>query len=845
MNKIKHIIFLATFLFVYSYTYTQVFYMDSISNLTTVNTCSAVIYDNGGNADYLNNTNVTRTFCSTDGGPIRLNFNYLNLELGYDLLYIYDGPTVGSLIIDTLTGSDLNNPAMFYTSTSTCLTLQFTTDNNVQQNSGADGGFIAHVGCAPQSCNGNLPIADDCQNATQICTTNEYCGTNNGWYTIDAQYTDTYIGNSQFCGSIENNSWLKFIADSTDVSLRIELTNCINTNGFQLVLFEGNCDSLTQVGTYCWNSISSGLNTFNFNGLTKGKHYYLMLDGHAGNICEYTIKMLSGIKIDKIDIVDAKGNSDSAYYCLSECGTFTVTTSLANSGYSPSFTWYSIPAGVSGSDSILNFCPTQDINLYCDIVGSCGTILTDSFLVRVNEVTFSGLPSTISCNDAPVSLSAPSTLSPSGNITPCIYIKLTGNSQGSPLPVLTIIEGGSPRGSITVPSGGTLTLTAAYSSPSDTISFQFTGNTGGDIPYSVYDCSNDSLIYSGFWTSSNGTQVISTPGDIKGIANYTSTCNSGLTSTDYGYATFDPSEVSGPFPQNCSVTYNWDNQNGCIGSYTKNIIVTSPNTSYTYIDNGNGNYTFTNNSSSVYNQYHWAFGDGYTSSTTNPTHTFSANGTYIVALTTNDSMGISCVGYYLDTIVVTGVIAPLQCVAGFVMYPDTVENNVIVVNSSTGTNLTYLWDFGDGDTSTLQTPTHFYATSDHYYLCLTIDDGAGCVDMYCDSIGQNGVVFNKQTGFTINVIAPPLATQIDEQVAITSGVAIYPNPTTAEFMIELANYSPRTQLSIVSIEGKTVYTNNNINTNKVVINAADWNKGIYVVKITDEKSSQVLKLIKQ
>ncbi|HRN40574.1 MAG TPA: T9SS type A sorting domain-containing protein, partial [Vicingus sp.] len=80
---------------------------------------------------------------------------------------------------------------------------------------------------------------------------------------------------------------------------------------------------------------------------------------------------------------------------------------------------------------------------------------------------------------------------------------------------------------------------------------------------------------------------------------------------------------------------------------------------------------------------------------------------------------------------------------------------------------------------------------------------------------------------------------------VNSFVKIYPNPTTTDFIIELANYLPRTQLSIVSVEGKTVYTNNTINTNKIIVNAADWSKGIYVVKITDEKNTQILKLIKQ
>ena len=78
-----------------------------------------------------------------------------------------------------------------------------------------------------------------------------------------------------------------------------------------------------------------------------------------------------------------------------------------------------------------------------------------------------------------------------------------------------------------------------------------------------------------------------------------------------------------------------------------------------------------------------------------------------------------------------------------------------------------------------------------------------------------------------------------------SFVKIYPNPTSSAFIIELVNSFQDTQLSIVSIEGKTVYSKPTINTNKLLIDASEWSKGIYVVKITDKQSSKVMKLIKQ
>ncbi|MBX2960501.1 MAG: PKD domain-containing protein [Flavobacteriales bacterium] len=275
---------------------------------------------------------------------------------------------------------------------------------------------------------------------------------------------------------------------------------------------------------------------------------------------------------------------------------------------------------------------------------------------------------------------------------------------------------------------------------------------------------------------------------------------------------------------------------GVVRNRIARILNCGATANYTSTDNSNGNYTFTNTSTGSFNQTHWAFGDGTTSTAANPNHTFSANGTYVVVLTVNDSTNGSCTDYYLDTIVVTGVVAPLQCAAGFVMYLDA--GGVTVVNSSTGSNLTYLWDFGDGNTSNAQFPTHTYATTGNYYLCLTVDDGAGCVDMYCDSIGQNGVVFNKQTGFTINVIAPPLATQVNEQTSIINGLTIYPNPSSGIFIIE--HSKENIPFIITDISGRVINTGK-LTSNKTNIDLSKVQKGVYLLKIGE----QTTKLIRQ
>src|SRR5690606_10682664 len=44
------------------------------------------------------------------------------------------------------------------------------------------------------------------------------------------------------------------------------------------------------------------------------------------------------------------------------------------------------------------------------------------------------------------------------------------------------------------------------------------------------------------------------------------------------------------------------------------------------------------------------------------------------------------------------------------------------------TPISYLWDFGDGTTSTLQNPSHLYQNVGNYPVTLTIWTDAGCVD---------------------------------------------------------------------------------------------------------------------
>ena len=279
--------------------------------------------------------------------------------------------------------------------------------------------------------------------------------------------------------------------------------------------------------------------------------------------------------------------------------------------------------------------------------------------------------------------------------------------------------------------------------------------------------------------------------------------------------------------------------------YENNVVACDVTASFTYTDNGSGNYSFSNNSTGNFNKSRWSFGDGSISTASSLNHTFSANGTFMVVLAVKDStIGGACTRYSIDTVHVTGVVNPLQCVAGYSLYrSSSIPNSFTLVNSSVGSNLSYLWDFGDGGTSAQQYPSHSYYTAGPFNLCLTVDDSAGCIDTYCDSLGIDGVVF-KQAGFTINGIAPPIAdpdttggpdttiASIDHDWELISEVELYPNPLSDQLTIA-GNQLTINQIKIIDVTGKMIIT---INQHTRVVNVADLSSGIYFIRvITDER----------
>ena len=141
--------------------------------------------------------------------------------------------------------------------------------------------------------------------------------------------------------------------------------------------------------------------------------------------------------------------------------------------------------------------------------------------------------------------------------------------------------------------------------------------------------------------------------------------------------------------------------------------------------------------STQYSQVIWDFGDGNTSSQFSPSHNYRSPGTYTITLTVKSDS--SCViSTKSRTIVIMG--KPRgdfnfnsRCLNTPIQF-----NNLTIVGFGENSYNTVLWDFGDGQQSTLVSPTHNYVNTGTYNVSMIIA-GVNCPQLR-DTITKSIVI---------------------------------------------------------------------------------------------------------
>lgn len=372
------------------------------------------------------------------------------------------------------------------------------------------------------------------------------------------------------------------------------------------------------------------------------------------------------------------------------------------------------------------------------------------------------------------------------------------------------------------------------------------GNPGVAIPCThcdsiVIPSTNNCFVNAGFNPSIAGNTV-----------NFTNTTNcASCTSITYSWNFGDGSPLSSATSP--SHTYALPgNYNVClIATGINPNLVTCSDTFCTNVNIGanptpciaNANFTFSStglianftNTSNVVSgtitSYAWNFGDGSpVSNVMSPSHTYAAAGTYNVclAITGIDSNQNTCVDDTCFQVTVSAQNNP--CVAN----PNFTFNvNQYTANfTSTGTctncaSVTYAWNFGNGQTSTQQNPTHVYTANGSYNVCLIVTGTTAnmqtCIDTICKTVLVNA------TGL---------------QDVYKNALSIYPNPATDQVWVELPIGNSSKSISIADLAGRVLVQQNlSGNTSKqVALDIQHLSKGIYLIQVNTDKGIYQSKL---
>jgi PKD repeat protein len=323
-----------------------------------------------------------------------------------------------------------------------------------------------------------------------------------------------------------------------------------------------------------------------------------------------------------------------------------------------------------------------------------------------------------------------------------------------------------------VPGAYAITLIAFDSlGCADTMQMTSPVKINGSVPFFTVSSSAGCLPYTVSFTN------LST-----GAVSYEWNFGNGVTDTS-----FQPSYIY-TLSGNYSVSLTTLDSSGCENIYTGSsplIAGQSPVADFTYADS-TGCTPFLPaiiNKSLYADSLVWDFGDGTLSNDINPSHSYTNAGTYYISLYVYNSSGCS------DSIVHAGPFVVGATPAVSFMSTDSSGCTPSGIQfMSTSTNLdqpVYYWDFGNGDTSSLQDPFDMFTTPGNYTISLMVTNAGGCYDKHT---AANMIVIYDQA-------APPATKLFSVSVNDTSGIDI-----------------SWEQMNLSSIEYYTVYRANSMNT---------------------------------
>lgn len=191
-----------------------------------------------------------------------------------------------------------------------------------------------------------------------------------------------------------------------------------------------------------------------------------------------------------------------------------------------------------------------------------------------------------------------------------------------------------------------------------------------------------------------------------------------------------------------------------------------------------------------------------------------ANGIYTIE--TTDAL---C-GNTIDTVELTN---PLPIVATFTTAKDTFAINEQVNFNNQSTNaINYLWNFGDGNTSTLASPAHAYMQPGSYLAKLRASQNSNCYQEIDKLITVSNTVVS-----------------VDEITSNEIKIWTIDNYIQMEFLAT----KKYTEVEIRDLSGKLIFSKNIANSTYEKINTTNWSEAVYLVTLLDNNREKEIKKV--
>jgi len=391
--------------------------------------------------------------------------------------------------------------------------------------------------------------------------------------------------------------------------------------------------------------------------------------------------------IDSVAIAGTSAHVNGVLWTTSGTGTFSPNDTSLSAYYIP-----------SAIDSILG---TLTLTLESVNSGLCNEVSDEVSLTFTIPLTVN-FASSLACENQNVNF-ADSTIIHAGSIASWYWEFGDGSVDNNQNPTHTYLASGIYSVTLTVESN----LGCSYSSTKNTTVFAIP--TVGFTSSS--SCYLDEVVFTDTSLANEGTLV-------SWNWNFGDTITSNIQNPTHIYGN------SG----NYSVSLTVNNSNNCSSTTSQTVnVYAKPISNYTYSYNCvDGLVSFSDASSTdndTINFWNWNFGDGSTSTEQNPEYLFADVGAQTVLLISGTSANCS------DTIAQQVYLQSITANFNFnskCLYDSVSFNDLSYANGDTIS--TYLWTFGDGNTSSDKNPLHLYSTANNYTVSLVAETNSGCKD---------------------------------------------------------------------------------------------------------------------